>query len=234
MTISDINQEIRDLCEGTSSTTLLDNATLLRRVNAAYEEIVGMILGVDGLWQFDDTNYTSFPIATTDLLVGQNDYTFASTHLEIEAVSVKNNNGNFQKLEQIDISEMDLDPSEFYKENGMPTYYDKQGSSLLLYPAPGGGDVTTAAGLKVFFKRTADKFTSAQVTTGTKEPGFAAPFHPIIIYKATLPYAIAYKPEIVPFLRTETQRLEKEIVKHYGRREQDRRKVMGMSDVSHI
>lgn len=233
MTIADILAEIRDLCDGTSDTNLLGNTTLLRRINRAYEDVIGFILGLDGKWQFDDTNYTDFPIGTTALVNSQQDYTFDSTYLEIEGVSVLDSAGNFQKLTPINDKELGVDPAEFLETDAMPIYYDKQGRSLLLYPAPATSAVTLAAGLKVFFKRTADLYTSAQLTTGTKEPGFAVPYHNIISLKAALPFCVAYLPERVPYLNSEIRRLEKDLTKHYGRREQDRRKVMSMGGIRH-
>ena len=209
-------------------------ADLLRRINTAYEEVVGMILRLDGLWQFDDTNYTSFPIATTTLVAGQQDYTFNSAHLEIEGVSVLDDTGIWHKLRPIDDqSQIGVDPTEYRKDDGLPVEYDKQGSSLVLYPGPASGSVTLASGLKVFFKRTADIFTSAQVTTGTKEPGFASPFHMILAYKAALPYAISYKKDRVPALIDQILRFEKGLKQHYGLREQDRRKQITMGGISH-
>lgn len=230
MTIADINAETRSLCDAdTNSYTAAD---LLRRVNASYERRVGQIIGADGLWQFDDSNYTDFPIATTTLVAGQQDYTFDSTMLEVEGVSIKDANGNYQKLTPIDDKQLGVDPTEFLKTDGMPTHYDKQGRSILLYPAPAAGQVTLTAGMKVFFKRTADVFTSAQVTTGTKQPGFAAPYHVILAYDAAIPYCMTFKPEKVNGLRFEADRIEKEMLQHYGRREQDRRKRMTMQGIN--
>lgn len=231
-TIADINAEARALVDADS--TSYPAADLLRRVNMAYEEVVALILGCDGLWQFDDTNFTTFPIATTTLVASQQDYTFNAAHLEIEGVSVLDNTGIWHKLRQIDDKSLGVDPAEYRKDDGLPVEYDKQGSSLLLYPAPASGSVTLASGLKVFFKRTADIFTSAQVTTGTKEPGFASPFHMILAYKAAIPYAMSYKKDRVPMLLEQVRRFEDGIKKHYGRREQDRRKRMTMGGISHI
>lgn len=235
MTIANIQAEQRALAEGTSSTDLLDDATLLRRNNIAYEEIIALIQNCDGLWQFDDTNYTSFPIGTTTLVAGQRDYTFASDVLEVEQVSVLDSAGDYQVLSPIDLSQMGgIDPDELYQNNGLPIYYDKTGRTILLYPAPAAGQVTLALGLKVTFKRTADLYTSAQVTTGTKEPGFASPYHMLLVYKGILSYLVAYKPKVVPFVTAEIARLESGIKKHYGRREQDRRKVMTMGRINHF
>jgi len=231
MTIADLNTEARLLCD--ANTVDYTAADLLRRINAAYEDVVGYIVGLDGLWQFDDTNYTDFPIGLTTLVASQQDYTFDSSHLEIEGVSVLDNSGIWQPLTPIDPSQMGQDPAEFQKTDGRPIWYDKQGRSLLLYPAPGSADVTLASGLKVFFKRTADIYTSAEVTTGTKEPGFVSTCHVILAYKAAIPFCAAYRPERVRFLQSEVEKYEKKLKEHYGRRELDRKKVMSMGRISH-
>lgn len=230
-TIADIVLETRDLVDADSVS--YPDATLLRRINDAYEEIVSIIMGCDGRWQFDDTNYTDFPIATTNLVNSQSDYSFDATHLEIERVEVKDNGGNWHLLEPVDISQIDVALSEFYKDDGQPLCYDKKGGSLVLYPAPDNGvSVTLTSGLKVYFKRTSDNFTSGQVTTGTKKPGFASPFHHLISYKAALPFAAKYKKDRVQFLLKHIEDQTKELIKHYSRREQDRRKRFDMQYTS--
>lgn len=224
MTASSILAEIRSLCSGDSNTTDLDNTTLLRRINAAYEEVVTLIQNCDGKWQFDDSNFGNFPIGTTTLVASQNDYTFASDVLEVEQVAVKDSNGNFQLLTPIDRGDMNVDPTEFLETDGMPIYYDKNGSSLLIYPAPAAANVTLASGLKVTFKRTASIYTSGELTTGTKEPGFASPFHMLIPLKSSVNFLITYRPNRIPAVLREIERLEKGLKQFYGRREQDRRK----------
>ena len=126
MTIADLNSEARSLVD--ADTTSYTAADLLRRINAAYEEIVGLILGADGLWQFDDTNYTDFPIGVTTLVANQRDYTFDSTHLEIEGISVLKADGTWNKLTSIDDqTQIGIDPAEYQKTAGLPNQYDKQG-----------------------------------------------------------------------------------------------------------
>ena len=227
--IIDINSECRLLCD--ADTTSYTAAQLLIRINQAYEEVVNFILSLDGLWQFEDNNFTDFPIATTTLVSSQNDYSFDTTHLEVERVEVKDNGGLWHELSPIDISEVEGAIDEFEKTDGLPRYYDKNGKSLLLYPAPASGSVTLTAGLKVYFKRTADTFTSAQVTTGTKQPGFASPFHMILAYKAAIPFCVAYRPNRVPALMAQVTKFEEGLKAHYGRRELDRRKGLSMQGI---
>lgn len=217
-----------------ADTTSYTAADLLRRINDAYEEVVGIIIGCDGLWQFDDTNFTDFPIGTTTLVNSQNDYAFDVSMLEIERVEVKDNSGLWHQLNPIDKSQVGEAIDEFMKTDGLPIYYDKQGASIILYPAPDNGvSVTLASGLKVYFQRTAAIFTAAEVTTGTKLPGFASSHHYLLSYKAALPYAMSYKKDRVPMLMAEIGRREKALIDHYSRREKDRRKMLSMGGVSH-
>lgn len=227
MTIADINTFARFLCD--ADTTSYTAANLLITVNQAYEEVIVKILDADGRWQWDDTNRTDLPIGTTTLVNGQQDYAFDTTHLKILGVSVKDVNGNFYKLQPIDTDDIggDIDRTEFLETAGRPLYYDKIGNSVFLYPKPDNGiSVTLVSGLKVYFQRTADLFTSAQVTTGTKNPGFASPFHMLLAYKAALPYCLNYKKDRVPGIVNEIAKLEKDLVKFYSKRDKDERVIM--------
>ena len=79
MTIADINTKARNLVDAdTSSWTA---ANLLIDINIAYENVVTEILKNDNTWEFDDANYTTFPILTADLVNAQNDYAFSTTIL---------------------------------------------------------------------------------------------------------------------------------------------------------
>lgn len=225
-TISDIEQEARDLCD--ADTTSYPAATMLRRVNYAYEQVVGWIINADGRWQFDDTNYTDFAIGTYTLVNGQSKYSFNDQFLQLEEVQILNIDSDYEIIKQVDQKEYDeyTPLSETYSESGKPIYYDLvTDDTIELFPAPDNGvSVTLASGLKVKFKRTADLFTAAQVTTGTKTPGFPSPWHVILSYMAAIPYNELYHPERVARQVAKVQELKEEIINHYGRRNKDKRK----------
>lgn len=204
------------MCDADS--TSYSAADLLRRVNSAYEEIVGKIIVADGVWQFDDTNFSSLPIGTTDLVNNQQDYSFDSTQLMVERVQVKDNAGTWHLLYPLDETQIPVALDEYQKTAGLPIEYTVRGSSMFLYPPPATGSVTLTAGLKVFYQRTADVFTSAQVTTGTKVPGFASPYHMLICYKAALPYCMSYKKDRVGLYEKKAMDLEKDMLAYYSRR----------------
>lgn len=228
MTISDLNTWTRFLVDADS--TSYTAANLLIAVNNALETLIGKIINADGVWQYDDTNYTDLPVGTGTLVNGQETYSFADEFLDILWVQVKDVNGKFYFLKPIDESEravgaFDVPLTELYATDGAPQFYDKQGDTIRLFPAPDNGvSVTLSGGLKVGFKRTADLFTSAQVTTGTKVPGIASPYHQLIAYMAALPYAINYKKDRVPIFEAKIREMTDDMLKFYSRREKDSRR----------
>ena len=243
MTIADINSETRSLCD--ADTTSYIAADLLRRVNNAYEQVVGWLLTADGTWQWDDTNYSDLPIGVQTLVASQSAYTFNDKFLQLLEVQIKDVNGIWQIIKPIDQKEYsDTDPlDEAFKTAGLPEYYDKvSDDTIKLYPAPSATNCTLASGLKIKFKRTADLFTTAQVNTGTKVPGFASPYHSILSYMAAIPYCMIYKKDrVVEYKRVVGSidprspyygGLAKELVELYSQREKDKRKVMTMASIA--
>lgn len=230
MTVGDLAIYIRNITD--TDSTSLTNANLLIYLNQALEEIIGKIIGLDGSWQFDDSNFSSLPIGTQALVANQQDYSFDQDFLSIERVEVKDSAGKYQLLSPIDQSRISEALTEYQNVAGMPNEYDKIGESIFLYPAPAAGSVTLAAGLKVYFQRTASVFTSAELTTGTKVPGFASPYHHILAYKAAMPYAVSYKKDRVPLFLNEINRLEIALLDHYAKRERDIRTRLTMRGIN--
>lgn len=240
-TINDIILESLDLCD--ANTTSYPATTMLRRINEAYERVVGWILAIDGTWQWDDTNYTDLPIGTQTLVEGQNNYSFNDKFLEIEEVLILDEAGKWHIIKPIDQSELEINIplEEYFADNGRPLYYDKvTDDTIKLYPAPDdGSSVTLANGIKIKFRRTADIFTTAQVTAGTKIPGFISSAHYILSYMAAIPYCMKYKKDRVSLYEKRVGDFDppigykKEIIDSYSRREQDKRKVLTMEGVLH-
>ena len=244
-TIADINAETRALCD--ADTTSYQAADLLRRINAAYEQVIAWILQADGNWQWDDTNNSTNPIGIGTLVEGQTSYAFSDEFLEIEEIDVLDSSGVYVRIKAFDPSELgDMSAEEYFgittsnTPKGMPEYYDKQGNNIKFYPAPTSTACTLTNGLKVHFKRTAALFTSAEVSTGTKNPGFASPFHYILSYMAAIPYCMSYKKDRVTLYERKIgdtlppTGMKKDILAFYGHRELDKRKIMSMRKTPHI
>lgn len=240
-TITEIFAEARALVDADS--TSYPDATLLRRVNLAYEMVVAWLINADGTWNFDDTNYTDFPIGKFTLVEDQAKYSFNDEFLQIEEVQILNKNGDYEIIHPIDQKEYSnvIPLEEAYETSGMPQYYDKiSDDTIKLFPAPDDGtNVTLADGIKIKFKRKASVFTSAEVATGTKVPGFASPFHYILSYMAARPYALSYKPDRVATLNAligDTGQIptgmKRDLLKHYGTRQKDVRKQAKMRGIN--
>ena len=169
------------------STTMI--ATFTRLLNQGLNEVTAAIMEVDGRWQYDDSNYTDFPIATTTLVEGQQDYQLSVSHIKILGVEVKKSDGDYYVLRPLDLQDIrrkGLSVSEFLDENGLPRYYDVTGVSVKLYPVPRATDVTLSEGLKVMFQREPDYFTTDDTL---QTPGFPSIFHDIPALIASNKYA---------------------------------------------
>ena len=163
-----------------------------------------MILGADGRWQWDDTNYTDLPIGVTDLATNQQDYSFAYEHLVVTRVELADSNGQWTALTPMDQNDLntatfntltDNKPggvfndrrslTDFLNTPGIPLYYDKIAESIFLYPAP---SYNYTGGLKVYFQRGPSYFTTGDTT---KKPRFANHLHRYLSVSAAYDFAVA-------------------------------------------
>lgn len=212
---SEITTIVTDLTD--ADTTAFPTATRLIYANAGQAEVAQDIIGADGTWSWDDLNNTDLPIGKADLVAGQQDYEFADEVLMIEGISVLDANGDYKKLKPIDKNNIDTDPTEYLKTNGLPQYYDKIGRSVFLYPAPASGSVTTTNGIKVYFRRKTKDITSFDSTS----PGFVSTEHMILPYKIALPYCMKYKQERIGLYEKKIMEHRQRIIAHYSRRNKD-------------
>ena len=189
-----------------------------RIINRWYERIVGKILETDGRWQFDDTNYTDLPIATTNLISGQQDYSFAVAHLRITRMEVMDTNGKWKWIQPIDQNDdRSCSLTELGNQLGVPCWYDKLANSVFLYPRP---NYSQNNGLKAYFQRTANLFNTADTT---KEPGFASIFHRLLALGPALEYASAngLNPAKIQVLRDEVAQMEIDVKEFYSKKSKD-------------
>ena len=215
-----------DFLVGTDSTSY-PTAQKTRNINQWYYKVISWILEAESTWEWDDSNYTDFPIATATLVASQEDYTLpaatssgnASTFLKLLGISVLDSGGVWHKLRRIDESEMrGYDIEEVFKTASMPLYYKELGNSVKILPAPSSSSVTLSSGLKVYFQRTMDEFTAADTT---QQPGFAASFHRILSLGGAYDYALAKSLPQIGALRIEIERLKDELQKHYSSKNKD-------------
>ena len=203
----------------TNNSNLLNTFTALS--NRALDSVSIIAMGADDRWQFDDTNHTDYPIATTNLVTDQRDYVLSVSHLRITRVEIKDDQGNWTILTPFDLADIGIARDEFMNTSATPMYYDKLGNSLFLYPAP---NYSQSASLRVYFQREPSYFLS---TDTTKSPGFASIFHRLVPLNACLDYATANNlTDKITVLNTKIKEQEEEIKKFFGRRNRDERLTM--------
>ena len=158
-------------------------------INQAYYDAVVEAWRASGDWDFDDTNQSNFPIATTTMVESQEDYTVPSNALKITRLEVKDASGNWYVVKPFDETQLeDRALSEFMETDGLPKFYRLIRGSIILYPAPTSTSVTLTDGLRLYFLREVDEFAS---TDTTQEPGLPEPFHAILAWGAAYKVAFA-------------------------------------------
>ena len=228
MNITDIVLETRALCDADS--TSYPDSVLLRRINSIYERIIGKLISIGNRdCDFDDSNYSTFPIGVYTMVEGQEDYSIDTTHLIVLKLEVQGSDGIWHELERRNLDNIGMPLEEFEKTKGFPNSYLRSGSSYILKPAPSASYVTLTAGLRVYFQRSASVF--ADLTT-TKSPGFASPYHMILCYEAAIPYCMSYKKDRVALYEKKSMDLQKELFTFDANKDKDVSKRLTMGGIS--
>lgn len=194
---------------------------MLIDINLWYERVHMAILRAQDDWDFDDSNQTTYPILTTNFVANQQDYLLPSNALRIKRVEVTYDGVNYYVAEPFDIdmrsraSSPSLLASDFTQSR---PYFDPQGRSIFIYPIP---TANQTAGLKIWIQRSVIEFTSGDLSTGTKSPGFDVPFHQILAYGTAFEFALAKGLQSLKGIQGRLDELMAEIDLFYGKRDDD-------------
>lgn len=197
-----------------------------RDINLALDRVLSLIFQVGGTWQFDDSNQSSYPILTTDIVDGQRDYSFVSDTsgnliLEMYKVMVADSTGLFREIWPVDVPAGA--PSNYYdglNTEGMPNSYEKLGNGIFLDPIP---NYDRTDGLKIYINREATYFTTSDTT---KKAGFAGLFHEYLALRPSYQYAYRNSLPNANQLLTEMTKMEQDIMDFYKSREKDVQKTL--------
>lgn len=211
----DLYSDARYFCGiANTDTTTFPLVDFTRSANFALDKVVSIIFRADNRWEFDDSNSTDLPIATTSLVANQQDYGIAVTHLKILKVRIKNQQGDWVTLNPI--NRRDLTDSQLTATAGEPINYDIVGNSVFVYPKP---SYASTGGLELQFQRGASYFTIAD---NTKTPGFASQFHRLISLYAALDYCETNTmSQRATIIQNKITLLENELVLFYSSRDMD-------------
>ncbi len=192
------------------------------RLNRSYDKLATKIMSVDNRWQFDDTNQTDLPIATTNIVSGQQDYSLSVEHLDIVRVVVVDPSGNKSVLRPIDITERRGERyiTDITTAGSIPTEYDKFGNSLILTPIP---NFNRNDALIVYHRRKPSYFT---YNDPTKSVGVPALFHRYLSLDASLDYAISKRLDVKNDLAVRLKEMEADLEGFYSMRNKDESKFI--------
>lgn len=216
-----IVQEIDDLC--LSDTVTYSLATKARRINAALDRYEFLAITSDGTWEYDDKNNTDLPVASTNLVSGQRDYSlpgFSDELFGIEKILAADPAGNIRELYPVNLnSRMSRNIWETTPATpGVPYRYEKFGESILLDAVP---NYNYSSGLKIVVKRRGVRFTAADTLT---RPGIPSIHHMYLAHHASLPYLLA-SPSIPSSKKNDIaaliQQEEESIKEYYSKRAAD-------------
>lgn len=205
---------------GITDTSQFPIVEFTRYANNRYREVDSLIWQHTGTWEYDDSNYTNFPIATKDLEDERQDYSIPSTARKIDRVEILDVNNDYQLIYPMDKSQIrGQSTTEFYSTPGLPKYYDVMARSLFLYPAPSTNNVTLSEGLKLYFTRDIDEFS---VTDTSSSPGFDNHFHRLISLGSAYDYCISHGvKEKMTGIMAEMNNLKGQLTDFYGMRHRD-------------
>ena len=202
-----------------------------RDINSAFAYFMSLAVDSSGRWQVDDTNQTDYPIATSNLESGRQDYVFnndggtpVNQILDIHRVEIKDANGNWVLLKSIDESDLDIAIGSFELTNGTPEYYDKTSNALFLYPSP---SYDSTAGLKIYYSRTPSYFTVADTN---KVAGIPDMFHEYLALRPAYMYCLTKNLPQAKAIGEQMFAMEERIKRYYGSRQRDESSVMGVDN----
>jgi len=220
-----------------------NNPTLLNEfisaTRTAWDKYLYLAFKGEGKWQYDDSSHEKYPIIYTNLVSGQQDYTFTEDEqgnliLDIYKVMVL---PNATATIYEEIKPVDQQESEGFKSDdsiarevgtgGVPYRYDKTARGIFLDPIP---NYNADDGLKLFINREANYFTSSDTT---KKPGCPGIHHDYFYLRPAMVYArrnnlsnfALIRDEVIKFEGDEQRGIPGSIEKYFTRRSKDERPI---------
>lgn len=195
-------------------------ATKTRDINNAFAYYMVIADKAPVNWKpVDDTNQTDYPIIFGDVVSGQQDYSFNTDEngnqiLDIYKVRIKDSNGTWRTLTQINRDDLDDD----YLNStitGIPSRYYLTTNGIFLVEIP---NFTQEDSLEVFISRTPTYFLS---TDTTKKPGIPDMFHEYLVVRPAYFFSLAKGlPRAKEYGQTMLD-MEKNIKDYYSKRNRD-------------
>lgn len=218
-----------------NSPTKLKHATA--DINLAWDRYLTIALPASGTWQYDDSNHGDYPIIKTNLVSGQQSYTFTTDEqsnliLDIYKVAVLPSATAtlYEEIYPID-QQTRNEGDDLVAEStvgGAPCKYDKTANGIFLDPTP---NYNATDGLKIYVNREPSYFV---YTDTTKKPGCPGIHHNYFVLKPAHDIARRNSLAIEPSLRAQVALMEQSIDEYFSRRSKDQRAQITMKPANFI
>jgi len=199
---------------GLGDTGISGDATLLKQftgiVNDGFDEIMPLLLSYTDKGRWDDLNNTDYPIATFNLVSGQNDYSVKvdGSSLDILRIFDVQILDSPTSTDYVTITKIGLDDPKAIPamapastDTGTPEWWLERDNVIFLNPNP---NYSATNGVKIFFERIESYFAS---TDTTKAPGIPRIFHPLLVFIASRDWLVMNKPSNTVNIATLNQKI---------------------------
>lgn len=211
-----IVEDIDFACDTNSTSYPLKDKA--RNVNKWYLRAIAWWFEASPIWEWDDKNSTTLPVARTTLFVGQQDYSIPTDILRLQKVTILDAQGNEVELHPVSFDEFKRRTLDANPTNGIPSVYCLRGDSILLDQRPATGQVTLSNGLNLYISRDPDLFTSGDTTQTVSLP---SPFAFIVSTGATYEFKKKYDKQAAASLKVELDEYKRDFQKFLAGRVED-------------
>lgn len=219
-----IIQSLEDITS-TQDVSSYSTAVKLKDINLAFDDYQNLVKQVSGTWQADDSGHTTtYPNMKFNLVSGQGPYSF----------TVDEQGNQVQDIYRVECLMPDLvtwkllTPIDEMRESdaistiegqtGTPISYWKTANGIFLKVKP---NYNATLGLRMFFTRSPNYFTAADVTSETKSPGISNGHHKYLFWKPAFWYWLPKDTARANICMQEVQKIESEIREDISNRSRD-------------
>lgn len=190
----------------------------MRNMNFGLSRVTSKIMRFDRNWKHVSDNEEGIPIATQDLVAGQDNYSLETKHAKILRLRIVGRDGKWKTLEPIDRSKITDDL--LTDESGEGEFYDKLGYSVMPLPVP---DYSVEDGIEIEYQPTGEQFlqTGLDAEGNTVEPGFNPDYHRLVSLEASEDYCAVFNRDRLPAIREAKTELYADLEQYYESRDID-------------
>lgn len=192
------------------------NASFLINLNIWSSKILGMIMRKSGTWVQNDKNNTE-GLSEINLIANQNYIDIPAGTTGIRRVELALDGTNFYESKLINEKEINVALYDDIKVNSIYTTSNPrhrlEGNKMYIYPKP---LINVTKGCKILINQDAYKFSSADLSAGTKSPGFDTEFHDMLFTAVAYEWAKAKSKEVKKDLLGDLQAYYLELGLHYS------------------